>query len=39
MANIDDFGVKKLSYFYEFCSASVNLVTMKSLNAVYYEST
>ena len=39
MASIGDFRVKKLLHFYEFCPACVNVVTMKSLNAVYYEST
>ena len=42
MASIGVFGVKKLPHFYEFCAAGVNVVTMnmmKSLNAVYYEST
>ena len=39
MASIGDSGVKKLRHFYEFCPACVNVVTMKSLNAVYYEST
>ena len=39
MACIGDFGVKKLPHFYEFCPACVNVVTLKSLNAVYYEST
>ena len=39
MASIGDVGVKKLSPFYEFCPTSVNVGTMKSLNAVYYEST
>ena len=39
MASIGDFGVKKLPHFYEFCPASVNVVTLKYLNAVYYEST
>ena len=39
MASIGDFGVKKLPHFYELWPACVNLVTMKSLNAVYYEST
>ena len=41
MASIGDFGVKKLPHFYELWPACVNVVTMKSLNAVYmyYEST
>ena len=37
MASIGDFGVKTLPHFYEFCTACVNVVTMKSLNAVYCE--
>ena len=39
MASIGDFGVKKLPHFYELWPVCVNVVTMKSLNAVYYEST
>ena len=39
MASIGDFGVKKLPHFNEFCPACVNVVTMKSLNVAYYEST
>ena len=39
MASIGDFGVKKLPHFNELCQACVNVITMKSLNAVYYEST
>ena len=39
MASIGDFGVKKLPHFYELWPACVNVVTMKSLHAVYYEST
>ena len=39
MANIGDFWVKTLPHFYEFCPACVTVVTMKSLNAAYYEST
>ena len=38
MASIGDFGVKKLPHFYEFCPVCVNVVTMKSINAVYHES-
>ena len=39
MASIGDFGVKKLPHFYELWPAFVNVVTMKPLNPVYYEST
>ena len=39
MASIGDFGVKKLPHFYEFCPTCVKVVTLKSLNAAYYEST
>ena len=39
MAHIGDLGVKKLPNFYEFCPTCVNVVTIKSLNAVYYERT
>ena len=39
MASIDDFGIKRLPNFYMFCPACVDVVTIKSLNAVYYEST
>ena len=39
MASIGDLGVNELPNSYEFCPACVNVVTMKSLNAVYYEST
>ena len=39
MASKGDFGVEKLPHFYEFCSACVNMVNMKSLNAAHYEST
>ena len=38
LACIGDFGVKKLPHFCEFCPVCVNAVTMKSINAVYYES-
>ena len=38
MASIGDFGVKKLPHFYEFCPVCVNVVTIKPINAVYYES-
>ena len=37
MTSIGDFGFKKLPHFYEFCQACVNLVTMQSLDAAYYE--
>ena len=39
MASIGDFGVTKLPHFYELWPACVNVVTIKSLNPVYYEST
>ena len=39
MASVGDFGVTKLPHFYELWPACVNVVSMKSLNAVYYEST
>ena len=39
MASIGDFGVKKLPHFYELWPACVNVVTMKPLSPVYYEST
>ena len=39
MASIADFGVKKLPHFHELWPACVNVVTMKPLNPVYYDST
>ena len=39
MASIGNFVIKNLPHFYEFCPACLNAVTLKSLNAVYYEST
>ena len=38
MASIGDLGVKKLPHFYELWPTCANVVIMKSLNAVYYES-
>ena len=39
MALKGDFGVKKLPNFYKFGQTCVNVVYMKSLNAVYFERT
>ena len=39
MTSIIDLWIKKLPHIDEYCPACVNVVTMKSLYAVYNEST